>query len=209
MVIDKDGNSHIVITSTGQDENGNWKDNPVSDGIHINDTYKIVYKNSRKPKRKIIEKVNGLNLLMGIQRYSSQFRLFSEQPELKKLPLDKVKSCFREDMRGIVETWGCQRMGLSTLLPTLNKEIKRDIKKDKDNHWLFLVFGFYGVNLLNHISESSNEDCRTITITDGLLSDEDIEEMTFNEDKWKTDEEKGWLKEEMKKYGTFSYEYSS
>mgnify|MGYP003981819341 CR=1 FL=1 len=209
MIIDKDGKTCEVFV-VGE---GSSKDDLISkgihEGIHINDTYKLIYKNSRKPKRKIIKTLDGVNLLMGITRIENLFNSYSKEPEMKNIPLDEVRKGFREQIRGIVETWGCQQMGLSSLLPTIPKDMRRDIKKDKDCHWLFLVFGFYGWNLLNHISkDSSNDDCRTITVTDSVVTEKEFEGMTINKKKW-TDEDKGWLKETMMDIGCFTYSYSS
>jgi hypothetical protein len=209
MIIDKDGKTCEVFV-VGE---GSSKDDLITkgihEGIHINDTYKIVYENGRKPKRKVIETVDGLNLLMGIQRYESLFNSFLNEPEMKNIPLTAVQQTFRDEMKSIVEVWGCERMGLSTPKNPIPKENKKDIKKDKDCHWLFLVFGFYGVNLLNHISkDSSNDDCRTITVTDSVVTEKEFEGMTINKKKW-TDEDKGWLKETMMDIGCFTYSYSS
>ena len=189
------------------------KDDPTSHGIHLNEPYKIVYKNSRKPKRKIIMEFMGYGLVGGLTQLSKTFEHFVE--ENKEIPIDEVGECFRGYLREIVETWGCQKMGLSTRMNMyIPKDMKRDIKKDKDNYWISLILGFYCRNFISdNKSLPEKHSCRTITITDELLKDEEIETILLNLNPKKypnplTDEEKDNMREDMKNNGFFTYSYS-
>lgn len=192
---------------------GGTKDDPMSHGIHLHEPYKIVYKNSRKPKRKIIKEFSGYGLVGGLSQLEKSFRRFVE--ENRDIPNDEVNTFFRDWIKGIVETWGCQKMGLSTLMTNIPKEVKRDMKKDKDMFWISLVLGFYCKNFISKIEEdNSKEGCRTLTITDKLVTDEMIEKSLLNLNPKKypnplTDEEKDEMRYGMKNYGMFTYEYSS
>jgi hypothetical protein len=196
MVVDKYGNKTKVLVI---DQNSTHK------GIRVQDTYKIIYKNTRKPKRKVVEILKGGDLIVGMNRVENMFTSYAEAQKMKNVPLDEIKTNFRAQLRGLVETWGCQRMGLSTLLSIIDKNVKREIKSGKDSSWLSIVVGFYGMSLIDHISEnSSNDSCRTITVVDTKFTDEEVEKFYPDSDDKETDP----LKEEMKKYGAFGYEYS-
>ena len=187
---------------------GKSKDDLMTNGIHLTQPYKLVYKNGKKPKRKVIDNIDGLNLLMGIQEYNKLFDHYCDEPQYKDFPLSKLRQYFRDEIKCIVEVWGSQKMGLSTPQNPFSKSMKRDIKLDKDHNYKRLVRGFYGVNLTSHISkDSSNVDTSTITIDDSLVTEEEFEKMTLNSKKWK-DEDRGWIKEAVMKNGVFTYSYS-
>ncbi len=188
-------------------DEGKSKDDLLANGINLKQPYKLVYKNGKKPKRKVIDNTDGLNLLMGVHHYNKIFSHYCDEPQFKDFPLVKLRQYFRDEIKCIVEVWGSQKMGLSNPSNPFSKSMKKEIKLDKDHNYKKLVRGFYGVNLIDHISKDpSNSDTRTITIEDSLVTEEEFETMTLNSKKWK-DEDRDWIKESIMKNGVFTYLY--
>ena len=145
--------------------------------IYCDKEYTLVYKSDKKPKRKVIKKLNGSKLLMYIEKFDSSYQqLLKDNPNEN---INELRQFHNELTMGVLETWGHQQLGLDVKHPFISKEIKRDVKKGSDRS-LTSVYGWFGKKLSIENEEkefSKGCDISTIEVTKSITTDEDIKEM--------------------------------
>ena len=165
--------------------------------IYLNKEYTIIYKSDKKPKRKLIRKIDGLNLLMGIDNFESIFsQLVKNNPTNK---LEDLKRHHRETTMGLVETWGRQKLGLKIQHPMVNKEMNRGVKKEK-LEFMTLIYGYFGYKFSYENQKSEDKHFSTIELLEYIPTDERIKGYDPQPSKEQI--------ESIKKYGCNTWSFS-